>query len=135
MFKAALVLFFSLILSACSSLGGVNNTNLGGTHFYSLSSLPPSASTNNQLHIGVGPLEIPRLLNRPQIVSRKDNNEIIMAENHQWGGSLKEELLQVISDNLSSLLNTENIEQFEREFGDVKTVLLEQNYRSSSNIL
>lgn len=116
MFKPALAIFFSLILSACSSLGGSNNSNLGGTHFYSLSSLPPGASTNNRLRIGVGPLEIPRLISRPQIVSRKDNSEIIMAEKHQWGGSLKEDLLQVISDNLSTLLNTENIEQYPWKF-------------------
>lgn len=105
-----------ITLSACSSLGDSSDSNLGGTHFYSLSSLAPGSSSNNQLRIGVGPLEIPRLISRPQIVSRKTNNEIIMAEKHQWGGSLKEDLLQVISDNLSTLLSTENIEQYPWKF-------------------
>jgi len=105
------------ILTACSTTSSKDGqNNLGGTHFYSLSSLPPEAALNNKLRIGVGPLEIPRLINRPQIVSRKDDTEIIMAELHQWGGSHKEELIQVISDNLSSLLGTEKIEQYPWKF-------------------
>ena len=87
--------------------------NLGGTHFYSLSSMPPSSATStNKISIGVGPVEIPRLLSRPQIVSRKNKSEINMSENHQWGGSYKEELIKAITDNLSTLLKTEKIEQY-----------------------
>ena len=117
LFKSVFIISISLVLAACSSLGGDGgDSNLGGTHFYSLGSLSPGSHINNTLRIGVGPIEIPRLINRPQIISRKDNTEIIMAEKHQWGGSLKEELTQVLSDNLSALLNTENIEQFPWKF-------------------
>ncbi len=75
--------------------------------------MPPSPVTiDNKMSIGIGPVEIPRLLNRPQIVSRKNNTEIIMSENHQWGGSYKEELIKALTDNLSALLKTEKIEQY-----------------------
>jgi uncharacterized lipoprotein YmbA len=90
--------------------------NLGGTRFYALSSLPPAAISHSTLRIGVGPLQIPRLLNRPQIVSRKNSNEINMAELHQWGGSYREELIQVMTDNLSALLKTDRIEQYPWKF-------------------
>jgi len=102
------ILLISIALSACTSLIEGNTesvvSNLGGTRFYSLSSLPPATATNATLRIGVGPLQIPRLLNRPQIISRKNSNEINMAELHQWGGSYEEELMQVMTDNLSTLL-------------------------------
>ena len=81
-----------------------------------MSSLPPSDANKKSLRIGVGPLEIPRLLNRPQIVSRKNSAEVIMSEKHQWGGSYKEELIQTLTDNLSSLLKTENVETFPWKF-------------------
>lgn len=101
------------VVMGCSSLGGSSSSNLGDTHFYSLVALAPTnPAINNKLRVGIGPVEIPRLLNRPQIVSRKNNTEILMAEKHQWGGSYKEELVQALTDNFSNLLNTENIEKF-----------------------
>jgi uncharacterized lipoprotein YmbA len=114
------LLLLTLLISACTTLqeegaSGVVS-NLGGTRFYSLSSLPPAPLPHSKLRLGVGPLQIPRLLNRPQIVSRKNSNEINMAELHQWGGSLREEMLQTITDNLSALLKTDRIEQYPWKF-------------------
>lgn len=109
----------SLFFSACSGITGNTGSKagLGGTHFYSLSALK-SSSTQNQssLKIGVGPIEIPRLLNRPQIITRKNDTEIIMAELNQWGGSFKEDLMQAIIDNLSILQKTDNIEHYPWKF-------------------
>ena len=103
------------MLNACSGIGE-NNDNLGKIHFYSLNALPASNSNQSRLKIGVGPVEIPRLLNRPQIVSRKNETEIQMSESHQWGGSFKEELIQSLTDNFSALLETDNIEQYPWKF-------------------
>lgn len=113
-FFRATIFFAFVSLTACST--NKSNGNIDDIRFYALNSLPPSTNTNNKLRMGVGPLEIPRLINRPQIVSRKNQSEINMAEAHQWGGSHKEELIQVITDNLSSLLNTENIQQYPWKF-------------------
>ncbi len=101
-----------IILGACSS-SETGAGSIGGTRFYSLSApLPNTSVITNKLSIGIGPVDIPRLLNRPQIVSRKDNTEIIIAEKHQWGGSYKEELIKALTDNFSSLLKTERIEEY-----------------------
>ena len=102
-----------LLLSACSSGGG----GLGGTRFYSLQStglslLEKPDKMNSQLKVGVGPIRLTRLLRRPQIITRKSGTEIAMAERHQWGGLLKEDLSQTLADNFSNLLGTENIEQY-----------------------
>lgn len=105
------VISISFLIAACSS-STLENTNIGGTRFYTLNSLAPSNNSNSNLSIGVGPIEIPQLINRPQIISRKNETEIIMSETHQWGGSHREELIQTISDNLSSILKTDNVEQY-----------------------
>lgn len=112
--KPLSTLLLTLFVSACSSMpgSGEKSDNIGGTHFYSLSSMPVDTSSNKKLPIGIGPVDIPRLLNRPQIVSRKNSNEINLAEKHQWGGSYKEEIIQTLSDNLSSLLKTQHIERY-----------------------
>jgi uncharacterized lipoprotein YmbA len=113
-------LLLILLTSACTTLQEEGSSgvvsNLGGTRFYSLSSLPPATQAHSKLRLGIGPLQIPRLLNRPQIISRKNSNEINMAELHQWGGSLREEMIQVMTDNLSALLKTDRIEQYPWKF-------------------
>lgn len=114
---AALIVLSASILSACGMLGGGDDKGLGGTRFYSLTPLAssntsPAQPRNQQLRIGVGPIGLSRLLRRPQIITRKSATEIAMAEKHQWGGLLKEDLSQTLTDNFSSILGTENIEEY-----------------------
>jgi uncharacterized lipoprotein YmbA len=56
--------------------------------------------------VGVGPLHLPKLIDRPQIVSRTGTNQIDMDEFHRWAGSVYEDFLRVVALNLSGLLNT-----------------------------
>ena len=106
----AISLTSTLLLSACGGGGGPQ----GGTRFYSLQSMDSGLSNkaNRAIKVGVGPIRLSRLLRRPQIVTRKSGTEIAMAERHQWGGLLKEDLSQTLSDNFANLLGTENIEQY-----------------------
>lgn len=116
-FASIVISIVSTLISSCSNSAGSDNSGgLGGTHFYSLSSLAQSTDNKSALKIGVGPIEIPRLLNRPQIVARKNETEIIISEVSQWGGSFKEDLLQTLIDNLSTLKKTDNVEQYPWKF-------------------
>lgn len=54
--------------------------------------------------IGVGPVEIPSYLDRPQIVTQKGFHQVHLAEYDRWAGSLKENINTVIAENLSALL-------------------------------
>jgi len=115
--RFSLILLSASVLSACSMLGGNGEGGLGGTRFYSLTPLALSDTTqtkasNPQLRIGVGPIGLSRLLRRPQIITRKSATEVAMAEKHQWGGILKEDLSRTLTDNFSGILGTENIEEY-----------------------
>jgi len=46
------------------------------------------ASPTAGLSIGLGPIKIPDILDRPQIVTRIDNNRLQLAEFHHWAGQL-----------------------------------------------
>jgi uncharacterized lipoprotein YmbA len=54
--------------------------------------------------IAVPPVVIPQYIDRPQIVTRTDDNQIALSEFNRWGGTLKDELTRVLVENLSILL-------------------------------
>ena len=102
-----------LLLSGC--LGPAKSKP---TRFYVLSSLysakakPAPVADLKNVAIGVGPVRIPGKLDRSQIVTRTAQNEIDLTEFAEWGDPLGAGFSRVLAENLSVLLNTENIAIF-----------------------
>jgi uncharacterized lipoprotein YmbA len=61
------------------------------------------------LSVGVGPVELPDYLDRPQILTRAGDHEIHFAEFDQWGGSLKSNIAYVVAENLGERLNLDAV--------------------------
>ena len=59
--------------------------------------------------LAVGPVRLPDYLDRPQIMTRSEGNEIRMAETERWAGSLQEDVSRVLVENLSSLLSGKHV--------------------------
>ncbi|MGZ8432622.1 MAG: PqiC family protein, partial [Candidatus Deferrimicrobiaceae bacterium] len=57
----------------------------------------------------VGPVRLPDYLDRPQIMTRSEGNEIRMAETERWAGSLQEDVSRVLVENLSFLLSGKHV--------------------------
>lgn len=55
--------------------------------------------------VGIGPVRIPKYLDRPQVVTRTDRNRILINDSHQWAGPLDEDVARVIRENVSVLLD------------------------------
>ncbi len=62
-----------------------------------------------KLVLGVGPVEIPSYLDRPQIVTRPAPAVADLAEFDRWAEPLREALPRVLAENLSMLLGTDNV--------------------------
>jgi len=80
--------------------------------FYVLNVEPNSDNSIEQgkpLHLGLGPLVMPDLLDRPQIVTRTATNEVQLAEFHRWGGELHPEVLRLLAQNLMARLHTDYV--------------------------
>ena len=83
--------------------------------FYTLSTIAqtaektPVAEVDQPIAIGVGPMEIPKTIDRPQIVVRINPNKLEVDEFHRWAGSLYEDILEVLTQNLSILLKSNHI--------------------------
>jgi uncharacterized lipoprotein YmbA len=80
------------------------------SRFYLLSAqLPPEAtplatSGEQKPTIGVGPVTLPRYLDRPQIVTRSSPYELKMAEFDRWAEALDANFARVLTENLSLLV-------------------------------
>lgn len=67
-----------------------------------------------QLGVAVGPVSVPRYLERPQIVRRRGDSSLVYGEFDRWGGSLESDLLRVLGENLGVLLETDRIVVYPR---------------------
>ena len=59
--------------------------------------------------LAVGPVSLPEILDRPHMVTQSGDNRLVFAETHRWAGSLQGEIARVLADNLSILLNSDQI--------------------------
>lgn len=59
--------------------------------------------------VGVGPLNLPSYLDRPQIVTRATEHQLELSEFNRWAEPLKESILRVIAVNLSNKLESTRI--------------------------
>jgi uncharacterized lipoprotein YmbA len=101
----AAVLTVFLLLAGCRSV-------TPPVEFYALTPLPNTSAGKkadefkNDIAVGIGSVTLPKLNDRPQIVTRTDPNRIKVHEFHRWAGSLYEDFLRVLTVNLSLLLQT-----------------------------
>jgi len=88
------------------------------TRFYVLSPLASSKAESQALKdegcivIGIGPVELPAYLDRPQIVTRVSENELNLTEFDKWAEPLKDNFSRVLVENLSTLLYVDAISIF-----------------------
>jgi uncharacterized lipoprotein YmbA len=114
---APVLIAFTLIFSSCLG-GGPSRTP--ATRFYVLNSLYGAenkaelapVAVLKDVAIGVGPVRLSKVLDRPQIILRASHNEIQVADLDRWAAPLNENITNVLVDNLSALLSTGNILKF-----------------------
>jgi len=100
----AAALLALLVFSGC---GTTEPSRFFLIHSVSEGSSDPSTA---DLVIGIGPLDLPDYLDRPQIVVRASRNEIELAEFDRWAEPLKGQIVNVLAENLGFLLGTDRVQ-------------------------
>jgi len=105
------LLVMSLFVGSCS-LGKQSSP----TRLYTLTAQAregsPQPAGGQGLAIGVGPVELPEYVNRPQMVTGDSGNELQRAEFEQWAEPLETNFTRVLAANLSTLLRTDRVAVF-----------------------
>ena len=107
--KASLFVASLCFLVACAG-------NKRPTQFYLLKSLKVGNLEQqpgiNGSVIGIGPVSLPKYLDRPQIVTFTGDFTISISEFHQWAEPLQNNFIRVLMENLSALLPNSQLESY-----------------------
>jgi uncharacterized lipoprotein YmbA len=104
---------FSMGLAAAILLGACAETK--PSNFYLLSPVanPPAGTAAgvgaDGVALAVGPVKIPKHINRAQIVTYASANKIKLSEFNRWGEPLADNFARVLGDNLAVLVPTQRI--------------------------
>jgi uncharacterized lipoprotein YmbA len=83
------------------------------TSFYTLSTVAePGAAASRSgkgLVVGLGPVTLPQYLDRPDIVTREGENQMRLADFHQWAQPLDSLLARIMAEDLFVLLGAEDV--------------------------
>jgi hypothetical protein len=105
------VITFLLTFVAVAALGaGCGSTP--PARFYTLSAMATPATTSSNLSIAVGPVSVPAVVDRPQIVVSTGPNQVRLDEFNQWAAPLQNHISRALADNLVALLGTPRVSLF-----------------------
>ena len=123
------VMFIPLLLAGCGS----SSQRVEYYTFNPLTGMQAEANTpvtDQILSIGIGPVEIPQILDRPQIVTRSGPNKLNIDEFNRWAGRLDENFARVLAENISLLLDTDQVAVYpwQTDFKPRYRIALKINY-------
>ena len=79
------------------------------SRFYTLSATTAPAATSSNLSVAVGPVSVPAVVDRPQIVVSTSANQVGIDEFNRWASPLQNNISRVVADNLVALLGTPRV--------------------------
>ena len=105
--------------------------------FYSFNAtpIPQALATAKSTRIMVGPVTLPGIYDRPQLVVKSANNTVQAYEYHRWASSLKGDIADVVSSNIAITLKISNVWSFSQSMQsnfDYQVFLDVQNIESKA---
>jgi hypothetical protein len=97
----ATVLTFTAVVAACGSTPA--------SRFYTLSATSGPAAQSSNLSITVGPVSVPAVVDRPQIVVSAGPNQVRLDEFNRWASPLQNDISRVVAKNLVAMLGTPHV--------------------------
>ena len=104
------------------------------SRFYTLSATPVPAGATSDMSVAVGPVTIPAMLDRPQMVVSAGPNQVRLDEFNRWAAPLQGNISRVVADNLASILGTPRVSLFPQTANasaDYRVVIQVQSFDSA----
>ena len=105
------------------------------SRFYTLSSVSTApAPTPSDLSVAVGPVTVPAVVDRPQIVVTMGPNQVRIDEFNRWASPLQTSISRTVADNLVSILGTPRVALASQTLSadaDYRVVIAVQSFESA----
>lgn len=104
---ASCLLIASFMASACS-------VRSPAVEYWTLAALTPTPSSWDESApaVAIGPVEVPRHLDRPQVLVRHDASRVAPAGGHRWAGPLDEEFGRTLATNLGRKVGSQRVSAY-----------------------
>ncbi len=79
------------------------------SRFYTLSAATIPAAASSELSVAVGPVSVPAVVDRPQIVVKTGPNQVGLDEFNRWASPLQNNISRVVAENLVAMLGTPRV--------------------------
>ena len=117
----ALVCVLAALAAGCASTAP--------SRFYTLSAASGPAATSSMVSIAVGPVTVPAVVDRPQIVVNMGPNQVRLEEFNRWAAPLQNNIARVVADNLVVMLGTPRVTLLSAD-ADYRAVIEVQSFES-----
>jgi uncharacterized protein len=115
----------SLIVALASGCGSAPTSR-----FYNLSAATTPAATPSDLSVVVGPVSVPAVVDRPQIVVRTGPNQVRLEEFNRWASPLQNNISRVVAENLVAMLGTPRVTLSPSADADYRAAIEVQSFES-----
>lgn len=82
------------------------------SHFYTLRATATPTTIASNLSIAVGPVSVPAVVDRPEIVVSTGPNEVWPDDFNRWASPLQDNLSGAVAENLVAILGTSRVSLF-----------------------
>jgi len=96
-------------MSAVLAIFGAGCSSTPPARFYTLSPTSTPAVASSELSVAVGPVTVPAVVDRPQIVVSLGPNRVWLDEFNRWASPLQDDIARVVAENLVVLLGTPRV--------------------------
>jgi uncharacterized protein len=97
----------AIVLGAVAFAAGCGSSP--PSRFYTLRATAPPAASPSTLFVAVGPVTVPAVVDRPEVVVNAGPNELRMDDFNRWASPLQDNVARAVAENLVAILGTPRV--------------------------
>lgn len=125
----------ALLMTVVAALGLATACSTPVFQFYTLSAANVPAAPATNLVVALGPVTVPAVVDRPEMVISTGANQVTLDDIHRWASPLPDNLARVMAEDLALMLGTPRVIQFGQALAPQTDYRVAVDFRSFDSML